>query len=447
MFHKKPFCLAISAFLALSSALAQEEGSLSQTALDSEISQHLHHHHNHNHGTHSLHDFEASVGVFGKSSALASKRENARRDNYSMLYAKMLLEASLFPNLYTGLGVQAFAPFQMDTMKDNRPYNYINSKFVTNNAYLSYKNQSGRHSVGLKLGRFEDEFDWVGHSLQGAHAFAKVSIFDNALLGISALWVNEQAHITREFSTDFDFYKNLYDRQNLYMGEMEFISRHLSLKGFGYVMPEFFSVVGSKVELEFGKRSRFHTKTMLQYAYLDSLFKQEEHDEHDHMPDDGHGHTISPRGDTYLVWLEQTFAYRNKLEFGAGFQQLGAHFFEISNMGTIMRFEAHNHAHSGFGVIAPGGMHSGSHTTNMYEAKARTWYAFLDYNIYNTSFEILARNSVSAEKTQNALSLGVKHNFTEQLEIGAIGVYMLEKHNDESALNRSFAKAYFQVQL
>ncbi|MGI0439684.1 outer membrane family protein [Helicobacter himalayensis] len=446
MFHKLPPCLAISTFLTLANTLAQEENLHSQTALDSQISQHLHHHH-HNDGTQSLHDFEASVGVFGKTSALSSKRENARRDNYSMLYAKMFLEATMFPNLYAGLGAQGFAPFQMDTTFGGEKYDYLSAKFVANQAYLSYKNESGRHSVGLKLGRFEDEFDWVGHSLQGAQGFVKANIFDDTLLKVSALWVNEQAHITREFSSDFNFYRDLYDRQNLYMGEIGLTSYHASLKGFGYVMPEFFSVFGGKTELEFGKRSRFYAKTMLQYAYLDSLFKQEaHHHEHSHSHE-GHTHNIGTRGDTYLVWLEQTFAYKNKLEFGAGFQQIGTHFFEIANMGTTMRFEAHNHAHNGFGVIAPGGMHNGSHTTNMYEAKARTWYAFLDYSIRNTSFEVLARNSVSAQKTQNALSLGVKHNFTEQLEIGAIGIYMLEKHEAESALNKSFAKAYFQVQL
>ena len=91
MFHKLPLYLSISALLAFSNTLAQEESSQSQTAPDSQISQHLHHHHHHNDGTQSLHDFEASVGIFGKTSALSSKRENARRDNYSVSYTHLTL--------------------------------------------------------------------------------------------------------------------------------------------------------------------------------------------------------------------------------------------------------------------------------------------------------------------------------------------------------------------
>ena len=209
-------------------------------------------------------------------------------------------------------------------------------------------------------------------------------------------------------------------------------------------MQEFFDVFGGKAILSFGGVDGWHSTTLLHYAYLHSTFAHHSHHEHDHSHDDGHGHTIGERGDTYLIWLEQGIAYGNLLEFGAGYQKVGNHFFEIADMGSTSRFEAHNHAHNGFGVIQPGGRHSGSQTTNMYEERTSTIYGFLDIGFSKGAIEILGRDSRNAHRIQSAYSLGVRYAATLDVELGAIGVYMLERLEHQSAINRSFGKAYVQ---
>ena len=115
-----------------------------------------HHHHHHSDPV----EFRAHIGLFGKSSALASSRDNARRDSYSMLYTTMLMKAQAFESLDFGLGISAFVPFGMDTTFGGTRYEYIESKFITNTAYVGYEKKFENLSLGIKAGRFEDEFDW-----------------------------------------------------------------------------------------------------------------------------------------------------------------------------------------------------------------------------------------------------------------------------------------------
>ena len=349
------------------------------------------------------------------------------------------MKAQAFESLDFGLGISAFVPFGMDTTFGGTRYEYIESKFITNTAYVGYEKKFENLSLGIKTGRFEDEFDWVGHSLQGAHAYIQIPYAK-----LYGLWIDEQAHITREFATDFDFYRRLYDGKNLFAGGLELTLPFVQLSPFAYHMQEFFDVFGGKAILSFGGVDGWHSTTLLHYAYLHSTFAHHSHHEHDHSHDDGHGHTIGERGDTYLIWLEQGIAYGNLLEFGAGYQKVGNHFFEIANMGSTSRFEAHNHAHNGFGVIQPGGMHSGSQSTNMYEERASTIYGFVDIGFSKGAIEILGRDSRSAHRIQSAYSLGVRYAATLDVELGAIGVYMLERLEHQSAINRSFGKAYVQ---
>lgn len=397
-------------------------------------------HHHHHHDSDPV-DFHANVGIFGKSSAFASARDNARRDSYSMLYSHVLMKAQAFETLDFGLGITAFAPFSMDTNFAGTPFEYIGSKFVTNNAYVAFEKKFENIDFGIKAGRFEDEFDWVGHSLQGAYGYIQ-----NPYAKLYGLWVDEQAHITREFSTDFNFYQHMYDNKNLFVGGLNFTLPFVEFAPFVYHMQEFFDVFGGKIILSFGGVDSWHTSTLLHYAYLNSTYSHTTHQDHDHAHDDGHGHTTGERGDTFLAWLEQTIAYKNFLEFGAGYQKVGNHFFELANMGSVSRFEAHNHSHNGFGVIQPGGMHSGSQTTNMYEDHTNTIYGFIDIGFSKGAIEILGRDSRSTHRTQSAYSLGVRYSATLDLELGLIGVYMLENKKEEQTgtINRSFGKAYIQ---
>lgn len=435
----------------------------------------LHAYELHEHGHSRASDFaslSARVGIFGKSSALASKAENSNRDNYAMLYSSMLLQSTPFAHSHTalngltlGVGAVAYAPFYTD--KANA-YTYINSNFVANNAYLGYIKDFDKLSVEVLAGRFERELEWVGHSLQGV--FARLTLPFGARTPHSAqiygIWVNEHADITREFSSDFDFYKHLYTGENLYAGGANLSfglaqDTRLHFEPYAYYLSNFFSVYGAKFVLDVGfgadtlashSSTKWRSKTIVHSAFLYSNYARIHagHDhsngEHNHNGEDGHGHLdTSNRGDTYFALLEQEFGYKDLVYFGAGFQHIGARVFEIANIETTSRFEAHEG--DGFGVIRPGLMHSGSHTSNAYDAHTNTYYGFVGARFGKErrfALEAMGRDSRSSARAQSAFSLGLRYAFSYGFEIGGIGVFMLEKHAGESTLNRSFGKAYMQ---
>lgn len=435
--------------------------------------------HEHEHSKQS--DFaslSAKVGIFGKSSALASKSDNANKDNYAMLYSRLLLRANPFANAHNGLsglqigvGAVAYAPFYSDRAN---AYTYINSNFVANNAYLGYIKDFNRASVEVLAGRFEQELEWVGHSLQGV--FGRVTLpFSTGTNPHSAqiygIWVNEHADITREFSSDFDFYKHLYPKENLFAGGVN-LSLALSqntrfhIEPYAYYLTHFFSVYGSKFVLDIGfggdfngnvSGTKWRSKTIAHGAFLYSNYARihaghnhnEAGGEHNHNHEDGHGHLDTDnRGDTYFALLEQEFFYKDLLYFGLGFQHIGSKVFELANIETTSRFEAHEG--QGFGVIRPGALHSGSHTTNAYDAHTNTYYGFVGARFgaqRRFGLEIMGRDSTSSAKTQSAFSLGLRYEFPYGFEIGGLAVYMLDKHAHDGiphTLNRSFGKAYMQ---
>ena len=432
------------------------------------------HEHAHSH-TSDLASLSARIGIFGKSSALASKAENSNRDNYAMLYSSVLLQSTPFAHSHTalngltlGVGVVAYAPFYTD--KANA-YTYINSNFVANNAYLGYIKDFDKLSVEVLAGRFERELEWVGHSLQGV--FARLTLPFGVRTPHSAqiygIWVNEHADITREFSSDFNFYKHLYAGENLYAGGVNLSfglaqNARLHFEPYAYYLSNFFGVYGVKFVLDlgfggFGENAgqnswstKWRSKTIAHSAFLYSNYARihaghnHNEGEHNHNGEDGHGHLdTSNRGDTYFALLEQEFGYKDLVYFGLGFQHIGARVFEIANIETTSRFEAHEG--EGFGVIRPGLMHSGSHTSNAYDAHTNTYYGFVGARFGGQkrfALEAMGRDSRSSARAQSAFSLGLRYAFSYGFEIGGIGVFMLEKHAGESTLNRSFGKAYMQ---
>ena len=141
----------------------------------------------------------ARIGIFGKSSALASKDDNANRDNYAMLYSHLLFQSNPFANANNALngftlrvGAVAYVPFY----SNKAPYinsGYIASNFVANTAYLGYVKDFERVGVELLGGRFDRELEWVGHSMQSV--FGRVTLpfgsDDSHSAQLYAIWVNK----------------------------------------------------------------------------------------------------------------------------------------------------------------------------------------------------------------------------------------------------------------
>lgn len=428
----------------------------------------------------------AKIGIFGKSSALADKKMNANGDNYSMLYSNILLQSAPFANSATalsgfnlGLGVVAYVPFYNDKKSGLK---YINSNFVANSAYLGYTKDFSKVGVEFRAGRFDTDLEWVGHSLQGA--FARVTLPFGAHTPHSAqiygIWLDEQAHIMREISTNFDFYKHLYNKENLYAGGVNLSfglaqDARLHFEPYAYYLSNFFGVYGAKFVLDLGFGGDLHqnsagtkwrSKTTAHSAFLYSNYARiraghnhamgHNHNEHSHSGGhSGHRHLgTSERGDTYFVLLEQEFGYKDLVYFGIGFQHIGAYVFEIANLGGTSRFEAHEGA--GFGVMRPGAVHAGSQITYAYDARTNTYYGFVGARFGKQkrfALEAMGRDSRNSANTkaQSAFSLGLKYEFPYGFEIGGIGVFMLDKHQHgsghsqkEMIVNRSFGKAYVQ---
>lgn len=433
-------------------------------------------------------NFRGSIGVFGKTSAFASERQKANKDSYSMLFATMIFSANPFSHynnsadgIVAGLGASAFVPFGMDTgfslqtgghLQQNA-YNYLNAKFVPNVAHLGYVKDFGLWKVDIKAGRFEEGFEWIWHSVQGAKASITRDFGGGNHINLYGLWANEQAHITREFSTDFDFYKQMYGRNNFFVLAGDIAYRGFVFTPYGYYMQEYFGVYGGKASYDIGFGKQFsksptnstntkettsthswRSKTLVHYAFLYSNYARI-HAGHNMMnhasSSNGHEqHTISgERGDSFLILAEQEFRFKENLAFGVGFQYIGKHFFEIANMGSTSRFETHAHSHDGFGVLQPGGMHNGSQMTNMYNSYTSTWYGFVNIGFNKTRFgqfalQAMGRDSRNSSTSQSQASIGLKYDIPYGFELGAVAVFMLEKQARQAELNRSYGKAYLR---
>lgn len=432
----------------------------------------LHAYDSHTHAKSKQVDFatiSARIGIFGKSSALASKDDNANRDNYAMLYSHLLFQSNPFANTNNalngftlGVGAVAYVPFY----SNKAPYinsGYIASNFVANTAYLGYVKDFERVGVELLGGRFDRELEWVGHSMQGV--FGRVTLpfgSDNSHSAqIYAIWVNEQAHTMREMSSDFNLYKELYPKENLFAGGVNLSfglaqNARFHFEHYAYYLSDYFGVYGGKAVLEIDfdgeKMQDWKSKTIAHGAFLYSNYGRihagHNHSSHNHSHEEHTHLDTDSRGDTYFVFVEQEFAYKDFVYFGAGFQHIGKSVFEIANLGGTSRFEAHEGA--GFGVIRPGAIHSGTQITNAYNAQTNTYYGFVGARFGSDNqfaLEAMGRNSASSAKTQSAFSLGLKYAFPYGFEIGGIGVFMIDKHAHDDAIykiNRSFGKAYIE---
>lgn len=437
--------------------------------------QYLHDYAPHTHSNGRISDFaslSARVGIFGKSSALASKDMSANHDNYVNLYSTILLHSTPFAHsnnaldgLVAGAGVVAYAPFYNDKANS---HTYISSNFVANNAYLGYIKDFSPLGVEILAGRFDRSVEWVWHSMQGIFARLSIPLGANNLhsVQIYGIWVDEQAHIMREMSTDFNFYKQLYNKENLYVGGINLSfalaqNARLHFEPYVYYLNNYFGVYGSKIVLDIGfgggnnsGGTQWRSKTLAHSAFLYSNYARihagDNMMEHNMMSGSHSSHSIntSNRGDTYFVLIEQEFDYKDFVYFGAGFQRIGGNVFEIANLGNNSRFEAHDGG--GFGVIRPGAIHSGSNITNAFDALTNTYYGFVGAQFGQKNqfaLEAMGRDSRSATKAQSAFSLGLKYAFDYGFEIGGIGVFMLDEHQHgqkQMKLNRSFGKAYIQ---
>ncbi|RDU57300.1 outer membrane family protein [Helicobacter sp. MIT 99-5507] len=366
--------------------------------------------------------FAGHVGLFNKTNLGKTK------DNYNAFSASLDLTYSLQNTLFFGLGIHIITPLY-EYPKYNAINNYIDTRFLTNKAYINYKVDN---FFDVTAGRYHEDRDWLKHYVQGVSIDAQYNSFE-----VWANFVDEQAHANREHVSNFDIYKNAYNDEFLWAAGLNVNIPYITIAPYYYAMNKFFWSVGGKVESKLVKKEGFSYVTTLHYTYLNS---KTNNITNDHSHDHSHSNLA---GDSSIIWFDQEINYsfnNGSLLFGGGYMQVWKSYFELASMGNMSRFETHSHQE--YDVIEPGGIDNGINTSNMFNANTRTFYGFVGTEINKVALMALLRNSKGDGITQNSYSLGFRWNVTLGVNIGGIGAYMIENKR-----NLSFLKGYVEFRI
>lgn len=366
--------------------------------------------------------FAGHVGLFNKTNLGKTK------DNYNAFSASLDLTYSLQNTLFFGLGIHIITPLY-EYPKYNAINNYIDTRFLTNKAYINYKVDN---FFDVTAGRYHEDRDWLKHYVQGVSIDAQYNSFE-----VWANFVDEQAHANREHVSNFDIYKNAYNDEFLWAAGLNVNIPYITIAPYYYAMNKFFWSVGGKVESKLVKKEGFGYVTTLHYTYLNS---KTNNITNNHSHDHSHSNLA---GDSSIIWFDQEINYsfnNGSLLFGGGYMQVWKSYFELASMGNMSRFETHSHQE--YDVIEPGGIDNGINTSNMFNANTRTFYGFVGTEINKVALMALLRNSKGDGITQNSYSLGFRWNVTLGVNIGGIGAYMIENKR-----NLSFLKGYVEFRI
>lgn len=364
-----------------------------------------------------LNSFYGHAGFFGKTNILGKNK-----DSYGVFSASIGLTYNVQDMLFFNIGIYGMTPFMEYPNGITR--DYVSSKFNTNNAYVKYITE-GFFSV--TVGRYHEERDWLKHYVQGAG----IDI-DYNWIKIWGNWVDEQAHANREHLTDFNIFKNTYNKQWLGAAGINLNMFGIDLEPYYYYMNNYFWSAGGKIGADIDIGKEWNSKTIVHYAYLDSKVD---------VSPDSHSNVNLQQADTSsLFWFEEAIKYQKNEDsviFGAGFIKVWKSYFKLANLGNMSRFETHSD--KDYDVIEPGGLDNGTNTSNMFNANTRTIYGFVGFKIKDFSMMILGRNSKGNGIIQDSYSLGGKWKIIDGINIGGVGVYMMENKR-----NMSFAKGYIE---
>ncbi len=364
------------------------------------------------------------IGFFGKTNMLGKNN-----DSYGVFSGSMGLTYDFLNSIYLNVGIYGIAPF-MDYPSRNSD-KYVTSKFVTNNAYIKYKAE-GFYSISI--GRYREDRDWLKHYVQGVGIdinYSAIKVWGN--------WVDEQAHVSREYLTDFDIYKKYYNRQWLIASGIGINIIGLEIAPYYYLMNDNFWAAGTKVGLDFDINKEWNTTTTMHYALLHAKTDIN----HKNYNNDIQGSSMQNGEESSILWIEEALSYQKDIHsviFGAGYIKVWDAYFELANMGNISRFETDSYY--GYNGIEPGEIYNGTNSGNTFNANTSTIYGFLGYKMDIFSTMLLGRYSKSNTTKQDLYSIGAKWKIVDGLYIGGVVAYM-----KENGTNMSFAKGYFEFAL
>lgn len=388
--------------------------------------------------------FYGHIGTFGKSTF------GKHRDSYLTLHFAANLSYDFYAKndhlLNATIGIWGATSLLGGALRHNA-HEYlgnhigdeVGNDWNSNNAFLRYSYRG----FSVQAGRFDALVDWVGEHMQGAHI-----AYDFKYGEIYGAWVNEYAHSSREETSNFVEFKELY-----YGGNEFVLGVKLGRGGYrlgdiyAYYLTDFFYMLGAKISQDIALGSSPFSLNILAHGnYLSSQRK---------------GWAIGSinesrkLGDTYLITLQPSISYeraRVAYKLGIGYARTGANDFLQAHMGgNLYIFEAEDETPFMYNVIAPGGYHNGTQQTNMFQGNTDSWWGFGALKINPVVFSFTARHSKGTEKRslggeQLQIALGFGWNIYKGLHLGLVGVYMEQKMRDElsAPTNTSYGKAFLE---
>lgn len=387
------------------------------------------------------------IGTFGKSSILGNQK-----DSYLTLHFSANLSYDFFKKgehlLNATIGIWGATSLLGGALRHNA-HEYIGNHlgdevgndWNNNSAFLRYEYRG----FSLQAGRFDAIVDWVGEHMQGLH-----TAYDFKYGEIYGAWINEYAHSSREETSNFVEFKELYYGGNEFVLGAKLGSREYRLGDiYAYYLTDFFYMVGGKISQDF----RFGTSPFsLQFlAHANYLSSQRKGWALGSVNED------RKLGDTYLLTIQPNISYEKGnlgYKFGIGYARTGANDFLQAHMGgNLYLFEAEDETPFMYNIIAPGGWHNGTHQTNMFQANTDSAWGFAAIKYNKVAFNLTARYSKGKERRilggeQLQIALGANWNIYKGLHLGLTGVYMEQKMRDNSngfkPTNTSYGKVFLE---
>lgn len=384
------------------------------------------------------------IGTFGKSSF------GRHRDSYLTLHFAANISYDFYAKndhlLNATIGIWGATSLLGGALRHNA-HEYlgnhigdeVGNDWNNNNAFFRYSYRG----FSVQAGRFDALVDWVGEHMQGAHI-----AYDFKYAEIYGAWVNEYAHSSREETSNFVEFKELYYGGNEFvlgakLGRGEYRLGDI----YAYYLTDFFYMIGTKISQDIALGSSPFTLNILAHGnYLSSQRKGWAI---------GSVNESRKLGDTYLITLQPSISYeRAKVAYklGVGYARTGANDFLQAHMGgNLYIFEAEDETPFMYNVIAPGGYHNGSQQTNMFQGNTDSWWGFGALKINPVVLSLTARHSKGTENRslggeQLQIALGFGWNIYKGLHLGLVGVYMEQKMRDDAnaPTNTSYGKAFLE---
>lgn len=225
---------------------------------------------------------DIDLASFGSVASLESSLFGAAfTTGYSALFTKISLESARFGGFYIGGGFSAIGKIadfarspitRQDMQEDPRIYSLLINNdeakdlfytsesahmpaFFLGYAFGEHDGEADSARLGLKIGRYEAQYEWIGDYLEGGEIYGNVGGVRLALGGFY-----RQTYANPAENTRYGYIKNLYERYQGYNIDKNFYAdanytredahQNLGLRAYANYFASLFAAVGVKARYE-----------------------------------------------------------------------------------------------------------------------------------------------------------------------------------------------------